>query len=298
MRLRICHTTEFSYAIPAFQSHNEIRMVPRDGYGQTVIESKLDLSVTAATVTYDDYFGNRVHAVSIHEPHDSLRIASTSLIEKVSLDTARVSPVAYETFLQGTSSRMQSEYDFMRPSGLIPFSEALRKFFETIKPGQHEDVADYTSRVITVLHQQFRYEPGATRVDSNVDEILTRSAGVCQDLAHLAIGVLRLAGVPTRYVSGYLAPGLGAEDIFTVGAQASHAWLEAQLPAIGWVGFDPTHGCATDMRHVRVAIGRDYSDVPPLRGIYRGNSAEQIMRVELQVIPELEADPASSGSQQ
>lgn len=302
MRLRIRHTTQFSFVVPAFQSHNEIRMVPRDGYAQKVIESSLEVSAPAATIGYDDYFGNRVHAVSIHQPHDSLRISATSLIEKLPDEKRQVAPVTFEEFARDHSSRSQLEYDFMRPSRLVPFSQALREFFEPLRPHQNEDVAEYANRVIASVHQQFRYEPGATKVDSSVDEILVRGAGVCQDLAHLAIGVLRLAAVPTRYVSGYLAPAPEDEGSVTLGAQASHAWLEVQLPIVGWVGFDPTHGCVTDMRHVRVAIGRDYSDVPPVRGVYRGNSAGQTMTVELQVHPAPETvtamDPSHRGSQQ
>ncbi len=289
MRLRICHTTEFSYEVPAFQSHNELRMVARDGFGQRVIESSLDISAPAASFGYNDYFGNHVYAVSIHQPHDSLRIAATSLIEKLPEERRHATPVAFEEFLQGHSPRIQSQYDFLSPSRMVPVSAPLRKYFETLCPQLHEDVAGFTARVIAAVHQQFQYEPGVTRVDSSVDEILARRAGVCQDLAHLAIGVLRLAAVPARYVSGYLALSLSGESDLTFAAQASHAWLEAQLPGVGWVGFDPTHGCATDIRHVRVAVGRDYSDVPPVRGVYRGNRAGQTMKIDLQV------DPVSRG---
>ena len=114
-------------------------------------------------------------------------------------------------------------------------------------------------------------------------------AGVCQDFAHLTIAILRLAGVPSRYVSGYLAPMPGTSQ---VGDQASHAWIEAQLPSQGWIGFDPTHGCSTDARHIKVAIGRDYSDVTPLRGVYRSLGSKQAMAVELKIEGE------STGQQQ
>jgi len=298
MLLRICHTTEFAYGAPAFESHNEIRMLPRDGYGQTVIESRLELSTSAATLEYDDYFGNRVHAVSIHQPHESLRIAATSVIEKLPQNSSDIAPVPFEEFLRGHPSRFQSEYDFLRSCRLIPFSQPLREFFETLRPMKGDDIAGYAKRVTAALQQQVQYAPGATRVDSSVDEILARRAGVCQDFAHLAIGVLRLAAIPARYVSGYLAPSSGDSEDLALAAQASHAWVEANLPGAGWVGFDPTHGCHSDTRYVRVAIGRDYSDVPPLRGVYRGNNAGQTMKVELQVYPAPESDAPNGRSQQ
>jgi transglutaminase-like putative cysteine protease len=116
-----------------------------------------------------------------------------------------------------------------------------------------------------------------------VDDILKTGSGVCQDFAHLTIGLLRLAGVPARYVSGYLAPALAPTGAASLGEQASHAWIEAWLPRSGWTGFDPTHRYRTDERHVRVAVGRDYADVPPLKGMYRSNPASQVMTVDLNV---------------
>jgi transglutaminase-like putative cysteine protease len=137
--------------------------------------------------------------------------------------------------------------------------------------------------VVAFVRDQFSYEPGKTGAHSTVDEILTIGAGVCQDFAHLTIAILRLAGVPARYVSGYLAPPEGSSGHLSIESQATHAWIEAQLPAQGWAGFDPTHGCRTDARHIKVAIGRDYSDVTPLRGVYRSFGNKQRMTVDLRL---------------
>jgi len=180
--------------------------------------------------------------------------------------------------------RNRIEYDFLNASRHVPFSEPLRKFFWLAKPDPSEDVAAYANRIVAFIRDQFVYEPGMTKVHSTADEILSVGGGVCQDFAHLTIGVLRLGGIPTRYVSGYLAPAANSAAS-SIGAQASHAWLEAQLPGLGWTGFDPTNGCMVDERHIRVAIGRDYSDVPPMRGVYRSHGGMQLMSVDLKIEP-------------
>jgi transglutaminase-like putative cysteine protease len=132
------------------------------------------------------------------------------------------------------------------------------------------------------VRDEFAYQPDSTQVDSDVNRILSVGAGVCQDFAHLAIGVLRLAGVPARYVSGYLVPK-AESDGQTVSHLASHAWLEALLPQAGWTGFDPTHGSPPTDHHVQLAIGRDCADVPPLRGVYRSAGQRQTVQVSLDI---------------
>ena len=179
--------------------------------------------------------------------------------------------------------RSQTEYDFLGASPYVPFSDRMRKFFWIARPRRTDDVAAYVQQLVRFVRDQFAYEPGVTRVYSTADEILTVGAGVCQDFAHLTIAILRLAGVPARYVSGYLAPPEDSTGEIPNASQASHAWLDAQLPGVGWTGFDPTHGCRSDARHIRVAIGRDYSDVTPLRGVYRSFGSKQTMTVDLKL---------------
>jgi transglutaminase-like putative cysteine protease len=182
-------------------------------------------------------------------------------------------------------------YEFVSPSRYIPFSDRLRKFFwMAARPRGSEDVAAYVMRIVTFVLDQFEYETSKTHVHSSLDDILRSGGGVCQDFAHLTIGILRLAGVPARYISGYLAPAISQHQGAKVGAQASHAWLEALLPGIGWTGFDPTHRCRTDKRHLGVAVGRDYGDVPPVRGIYRSDAATSAMKVDLNVEAAADSD--------
>lgn len=300
MRLRICHTTRFEYQNPAYDSHNEVRMRPQDDANQRCIEFGLDITPATSSIEFDDYYRNRVQSFSIHDPHPSLIVVARSLVECMPVSRPVPLEIQFGDFLLEDSARNSSEYDFLNASRHVPFSEPMRKFFWLAKPDPTEDVGKYANRVVMFIRDQFEYEPGLTKVQSTADEMLTVGGGVCQDFAHVTIGVLRLAGIPARYVSGYLAPGskVKAES---VGAQASHAWLEAQLPGSGWTGFDPANGCLVDERHIRVAVGRDYSDVPPMRGVYRSHGGSQIMSVGLQIEPQPEQSQSQthgSGSNQ
>jgi transglutaminase-like putative cysteine protease len=301
MLLRIVHTTRFEYEKPAYQSHNEVRMRPLDGPDQRCVKFELETRPNASSLEYRDYYGNCVFALSVHQPHSEFSVVARSVVERPPANSPVPVETPFETFLLDDRLRYQAEYDFLGASRHIPFSDPIRKFFWMSRPRRAEDVTDYTNRIVTYVHAQFAYEPGKTKVQSTADEILSVGAGVCQDFAHLTIGVLRLAGIPSRYVSGYLAPALDS-GVQSVGAQASHAWLEVQLPGAGWTGFDPTNGCQVDQRHIRVAVGRDYSDVPPMRGVYRSTGSLQTMTVELSVEPELpqhsQSDPNSKQQNQ
>jgi transglutaminase-like putative cysteine protease len=289
MRYRIRHVTRFIYEQPASESHNEVRLQPRDSMRQRTLGFRLDTTPPAAVIDYRDAFGNIVHAMSIHEPHGELMVCADSLVERTT-PRELSGDDQFENFLRGDTLRSQEEYDFLSPSRYIPFSEQLKKFFWMVRPRMNEPVAEYSQRVVAWICDQFAYEPGTTDVHSDVNQVLNNGAGVCQDFAHLTIGLMRLAGVPARYVSGYLAPRLDSGR--PLGNQASHAWLEVMLPE-GWFGFDPTHGSRVSDHHVRLAVGRDYADVPPIRGVYRSAGGHRTMGVSLD-ISEANADDENS----
>src|SRR5271156_5883683 len=293
MLLRICHTTRFEYQVPAYDSHNEVRMRPLESPNQRLVEFEMDLTPATSTFEYDDYYGNRVHGFSIHELHPALIVSAKSLVERIPVPPTPAIPMPFGEFLLEDHARNRAEYVFLKASRHIPFSEPMRKFFWLAKPDPSEDVAAYANRMVAFIRDQFVYEPGMTKVQSTAEEILSAGGGVCQDFAHLTIGVFRLAGIPARYVSGYLAPD-AKSTVEPGGAKASHAWLEAQLPGLGWTGFDPTNGCMVDERHIRVAIGRDSSDVPPMRGTYRSHGGMQLMSVDLKIEPLPDQRPIGS----
>jgi transglutaminase-like putative cysteine protease len=292
MRFRVRHVTRFAYDQPAYESHNEVRLRPRESSGQRTIGFRLEVIPRAAVIDYRDSFGNIVHALSVHEAHRELVVVADSLIERTAPRALSAPRHPFGEFLAGDALRSQLEYDFLHPSRYVPFSEPLKKLFWMARPRMNEPVVDYVCRIVGWIRGQFAYEPGATNVRSDLNNILQAGGGVCQDFAHLMIGILRLAGVPARYVSGYLAPMVESGNRRPLGEQASHAWIEAMIPDSGWIGFDPTHGARAGDHHLRVAVGRDYADVPPLSGVYRSAGGTQTMLVSLDISESEE--PASS----
>ena len=290
MIYRIRHTTHFLYEKPAYESHNEVRVTPRSSPNQKCLSFDIEVTPKAAILAYDDSFKNRVHAISVHAPHEELAIVATSVVERMAPRVSTPLRVPFGEFLAEDAARSAEHFEFLHPSHFVPFSDRLRKFFWSARPAPTETVLEYTMRMVRYVRDQFEYEKDKTHVHSGVDDILAAGGGVCQDFAHLTIGLLRLAGVPSRYVSGYLAPRAGVESDYA--DQASHAWIEVLLPGAGWTGFDPTLRSRTTDHHIRVAIGRDYGDVPPLRGVYRSSGQAGDMRVELSIQAEGEAEPS------
>ena len=299
MLFRISHTTRFEYDQPARDSHNELRIRPWDGAGQRCLHFDLTADQPAAILAYRDFFGNHAHSVAVSVPHHRLAIVARSLVERIAAPACEYSEVPFREFLSGDKPRISAYLEFLNPSRYIPFSERLRKFFwMAARPKANEDVAAYVMRVIVYVRGQFEYETTKTHVYSSLNDILKSGGGVCQDFSHLTIGLLRLSGVPARYISGYLIPMPPPGRVSELSRQASHAWLEAWLPGAGWTGFDPTHGCRTDERHIGVAIGRDYDDVPPLRGVYRSDGNSATMAVMLNIDPASEEDSSGGPSAQ
>ncbi len=284
MLYRIIHTTRFDYEEPAYDSQNELHVRPWDRYGQRCLAFKLTTNEPSSILEYNDFFGNRAHSICVAAPHRQLEIVARSTVELETHPLPGDTGVTLAEFLRGDAAHNNIYFEYLNPSHYIPFSERLRKFFWMARPREREDIGAYVNRMAAYVRDQFEYETTATHVHSNLNDILDSGGGVCQDFAHLTIGILRLAGIPARYVSGYLAPAFPNREPDPT-AQASHAWLEAWLPGAGWCGFDPTHRCAVDGRHIGVAVGRDYADVPPLRGVFRSDSVESVMTVNLRVEP-------------
>src|SRR5579885_715807 len=237
MIFRVRHATRFDYEAPAYESHNEVRLRPCDAASQLVLSFDLQVTPHASIHEFRDYFGNHAHSISVHPPHRSFAVVATAMVERLPRFSGRSPDITFERYLAGDEARTREYCEFLTASRYVPFSDRLRRFFWMARPRRHEGVAEYTMRMVGFIRDQFGYDTGATNVHSSLDEILRAGGGVCQDFAHLTIGVLRLAGVPARYVSGYLGPEPGAAP----GEQASHAWIEAMLPGLGWTGFDPTH---------------------------------------------------------
>jgi len=283
MLLRISHRTRFVYDQPARDSHNELRVQPLEDAAQRCLAFDLRIDQPAAVLSYRDFFGNHAHSVSVSTAHRELTIVAQSLVERPETPVQVFPELRFRDFLADDDAHIRDYWEFLNPSRYVPFSQRLQKLFWMARPADTEDVSIYVARIVAWVRDQFDYQKAKTHVHSSLDDILKAGGGVCQDFAHLTIGLLRLAGVPARYVSGYLAPSISSTGDASVGEQASHAWLEAWLPHEGWTGFDPTNRYRCDERHIRVAIGRDYADVPPLMGMYRSRAANQLMTVALNI---------------
>lgn len=267
MQLRIRHTTGFTYDEGAAASYNEARMTPLTTQDQLVLRARLDVTPTAWSQEYRDYWGTVVTAFEVHEPHDALTVVATSTVESTPHVVDAV-PVEWDEL--STVADEWCEFlmvgDWVRPDAeLVDRLEVLRAASGT--PGE------YAVGVFALVHDQLRYLPGATVVSTTAAEAWQAGAGVCQDLAHVTLGALRWAGVPARYVSGYLHPSPDPVVGATVAGE-SHAWVEFWDG--DWRAFDPTNAVVPGDRHVLVARGRDYADTTPLRGIYSTQGSSEL----------------------
>ena len=201
----------------------------------------------------------------------------------------------------------EDNFDWLAPSAYVPYLPELAEISQAAEAACDGTVAGFAQSASDFIHNNFVYQKGATHVNSSVRDSLALRAGVCQDFAHLLLGVVRMRGLPARYVSGYIVSGSseqGNKQEEVIGGQASHAWAEVFLPGNGWVGFDPTLGKPIELRHIRVAYGRDYGDVPPVRGVYKGK-AGQSLSVDVRFRPALDdsgneqiAEPSSDSGQE
>jgi len=286
MRFRIRYTTRYAYEQPASDSHNELRVCPTNCRDQKRLDFRLQVTPKASISERRDDFGNLMHLVYVGECHNELTIVADSIVDRIELLPERGPHTTFSVYLRDDMARTQQYGQFLHESRYVPFSPRLRRFFWSVRPSMEEDLTDYTERMISYVRDQFGYDRGTTHVHSTVDDILSAGGGVCQDFAHLNIGLLRLAGIPTRYVSGCVAPTFSSRSSRRNGPPvelATHAWIEVMLPGMGWTSFDPTYRSRTTAHHISFAIGRDYSDVPPVCGSYTGSGGRKTMTFELRV---------------
>ncbi|MFG2552275.1 transglutaminase domain-containing protein [Streptomyces sp. NPDC048581] len=261
-RLRIKHVTRVPYAQPAASSHNEVRMTPLTLPSQTTLDARVTISPAATTWAYWDYWGTQVTGFDLMDPHADLTITASSLVETHPPGPLPEAPGWAEVAERTANSRLLEFADTTArttvPDGLIA---KAREAAAGLDP--HGTAVAVSSLVA----DRVSYLPGATGVNTSAAEAWEQGAGVCQDIAHVTIALLRGLGLPTRYVSGYLHPEREAEPHRPVAGQ-SHAWIEYW--AGDWCGYDPTNRTRADESHVVVGRGRDYDDVTPHKGIYRG----------------------------
>lgn len=269
MFLDIEHDLKFDYDEFISESWVELRMEPTSGSRQTVHSFFLAVGPRTKVFRYEDWGGNAVRHFSVAEFHKQIEVRSRTIVETkpMGMDLDQVGePVA--EFRQ-----LGPVQEFLSFGGPITRSEELRHLFERIGITPAMSVGERVDRIGRFVHETFQYRSNVTTYRSTIDEALSHFSGVCQDLAQIMIGLLRLARIPARYINGYLH--VDREG----GTSESHAWVEFFSTEHGWVGYDPTGGLMPGERHVVVAVGRHYDDVPPNKGVFRGVANEKLLAV-------------------
>ncbi len=267
-RMRIQHTTSYQYSTPAHASYNEARLSPLDIPTQFTIEHRLETSPAAPMLRYRDYWGTRVHAFDVHRPHESLVVTSTSTVETSGAQQSTSEALHWDQLAADSIGDRFCELLTLTP--LVDTDDEITTMAEHLRSAPAPIIA--VLQAVEWVRDRLEYQRGSTSVQTTATEACASGRGVCQDFVHLGLSVLRQLGIPARYVSGYVHPKPGSE-LGEVVAGESHAWLEAWLG--DWRALDPTSGSEVGDRHVVVARGRDYTDVPPLKGVYHGGQTRE-----------------------
>ncbi|GAC1388958.1 MAG: transglutaminase family protein [Ktedonobacteraceae bacterium] len=274
MYYSIRHITRFRYSAPISESIMEVRIQPRTEGTQHCLDFRLMTSPRARILDYRGEQGNKVHHFDVPNRHTQLTISAHSLVELVPpLEPPETLPMSAWEELDALTAH-DEYWDTLMPSHFASPTELLYALAQELHVQRRDDPLTVLRYINTGLHNSIDYSPKNTNVDSPIDDALRVRQGVCQDFAHIMITMVRTLGIPCRYVSGYLFQQSGYRDRSS--ESATHAWVEAMLPGLGWIGFDPTNDTLAGGRHIRVAVGRDYADVPPTRGVFRGNAESEL----------------------
>ena len=290
-RLRLFHVTEFEYDGSVSESYNQVHLQPQDDEWQNCVTFRLATEPASMPAFHLDYFGNRVHRFNVMTPHRRLRIEAQSIVVVGDARPPTTGGPALAVLPKLRQALAEEQWDFLAPSTYVPADCGVGRLAAEAEAESDGTVLGFLHTTAALIKTTFKYAKGATHVHSSIADVLASQAGVCQDFSHLFLGIARGRGIPARYVSGYFVPAPGelreAEQVS--GGLASHAWIEAFVPDTGWVGLDPTHGGEVGRQHVRVAYGRDYADVAPVRGVHRGSGGQRLS-VDVRVRPALDDD--------
>jgi transglutaminase-like putative cysteine protease len=282
MLLKITHSTNLRYSDMISESVMELRVTPRQEQDQHRLSFDLAIGPPTSVTGYFDWLGNAVHAFTVNPFHNEIRIVATSVVET---DRQKSEPERFKDTWPLSYDGDYSLFDYLTFGGPIVDSAALRSVVELLAPREGMSLGELALRMLHLIDEKFAYEKGITTSASPITEILEHGKGVCQDFTHLMIGMARAVKIPARYVSGLVHPDAQRFRGYT----QTHAWCELLFPTAGWIGFDPTNQCVAGPNFVKVALGRDYRDVPPNKGVYRGSAEEtidvQVKTEELKSVP-------------
>lgn len=292
MKLHVLHRTRFRYATPVHESFNEARLQPVSTGPQVCHSFVLKVLPSSRLKHYLDFHRNCVHLFEVNQPHTELSVEANSVVTTGDGPVLPAAATPAPLARVGECARLELCYDFLQSSTYVEVNADLWKLALDATDGQ-TDAWQAAQAVMRYIHREFRYQSSVTHAHTHMREVLATRTGVCQDFAHVMIGLCRALKIPARYVSGYLYNG-PADQL--KGAQASHAWVEVYVLGHGWCGLDPTNSRLVEGNHVKVATGRDFSDVSPVKGTYRG-TAKRELSVDVLVtrLEESEPTPAAPG---
>jgi transglutaminase-like putative cysteine protease len=267
MLLRVLHETKLTYTEPVTETVFEVRMAPPSDEDQTNLGYHLRTMPSAPVTVYRDGFGNRVDLFNILAPYQELVVRATSIVRmhRVASAAQRLADVRFEPEHDDFRTALTIEY--LQPSPLVISSPELVDFLDGVPPVEGRPLTEVIDRLMAAVRSRLAYEKRVTTARTPVSEALRLGRGVCQDFTHLFLAACRGIGLPARYVSGY---------VHQPGEIATHAWCQVWAGRDGWVDVDPTHGTFPADEHIKIGIGRDYSDVPPNRGVWKGRAHETI----------------------
>jgi transglutaminase-like putative cysteine protease len=291
----IRHATNYRYSSPICESQMEVRMRPRTEGAQRTWDFRLSTSPRSKISSHIDSLGNTIHHFDIPARHDRLSITMEALVE-TSEPPALPDSLPPASWIEIDRLADSDEFwEMLQPSHFAKSTPLLTEFATEFGLQRESDPIATIAAIRKAISQGFQYQEKTTRADSPIDEALASRQGVCQDFSHIFIALGRSFGLPCRYVSGYLFHRDDADE--RSNPDASHAWVEVYLPEIGWIGVDPTNDVVSGERHIRVAVGRDYGDVPPTRGVFKGEAqTETELSVGVRVAPSAAPLPQETSS--
>jgi transglutaminase-like putative cysteine protease len=268
------HTTTFRYEPAVRESIMEVRLQPRSDGEQRCLNFALNVDPSANVMQYKDFMGNTVHHFDIAGSHSEVKVTAQSSVEV----QFSVPPQPGDSGDWSDLDSLAASGDYwemLLPSHFVRSSPMLESLAKDLGCERRDTPLALLIELNAAIYKLFSYVPNSTQVDSPIEEALVARQGVCQDFAHIMIALVRPLKIPCRYVSGYMYHRAESDKDRSLEG-ASHAWVEALMPGLGWVAFDPTNNLVGTDRHIRVAIGRDYADVPPTRGVYKGEAQSEL----------------------
>jgi transglutaminase-like putative cysteine protease len=290
MLFNIVHTTGYVYANTAMEAYLEVRLTPPARAEQDVLRHRIEFQPAAEASDYIDYFGNRTTFYSMTLRHRQLKVTNRMTVRT----QPRVLPEGGLALTVAEARQILKSgtgvFDYLQPTEAIPIASESSAWGREILR-ENRPLGEALDELNKTIYREFKYRSGSTEIETPLSLIWKKREGVCQDFAHVMIGVLRAARIPCRYVCGYIEsePAVSVDPTRKrlVGSLATHAWVEVLVPGMDWVALDPTNNQWCGEQHVTVAVGRDFLDAAPVRGTFKGSASQKLkVHVSMQRIPE------------